>query len=96
MWADPSYRMGTGHLLWVVDPVGLHGDDAAVGRAAGFQQRLRGATPAQGVRAVLSPGDVEQRNAAAHAERVPVPGSVLDDLAALAGSLGLPDPRASA
>ena len=93
MWVDPSYRMGTGHLLWVVDPVGLHGDAAAIGRAAGFQRRLRETTPAQGVREVFSPGDVEQRNAAAHAERVPVPASVLDDLAALADGLGLPDPR---
>lgn len=96
MWVDPSYRMGTGHLLWVVDPVGLHGDAAAIGRAAGFQRRLRETTPAQGVREVFSPGDVEQRNAAAHTERVPVPASVLDDLAALADGLGLPDPRASA
>jgi L-2-hydroxycarboxylate dehydrogenase (NAD+) len=93
MWVDPSVRMGTGHLLWVVDPVGLHGDDAALGRAAGFQRRLREATPAQGVSEVLSPGDVEQRNAEARAEQVPVPGSVLDDLAALTRSLGLPDPR---
>ena len=69
MWVDPSYRMGTGHLLWVVDPVGLHGDDTAIGRAAGFQRRLREATPAQGVREVLSPGDVEQRNAAATRSR---------------------------
>jgi L-2-hydroxycarboxylate dehydrogenase (NAD+) len=92
MWVDPSVRMGTGHLLWVVDPVGLHGDDAAVGRAAGFQRRLRGATPATGVREVLSPGDVEQRNAADHAEVVAVPASVLDDLVALAKELGLPDP----
>ena len=96
MWVDPSVRMGTGHLLWVVDPVGLHGDDTAIGRAAGFQQRLRGITPAQGFREVLSPGDVEQRTAAEHAERVPLPGSVLDDLAALALELGLPDPRGSA
>jgi L-2-hydroxycarboxylate dehydrogenase (NAD+) len=93
MWADPSVRMGTGHLLWVVDPVGLHGDDAAIGRAAGFQRRLREAAPAQGVSEVLSPGDVEQRNAEARVEQVPVPGSVLDDLAALTRSLGLPDPR---
>jgi L-2-hydroxycarboxylate dehydrogenase (NAD+) len=93
MWVDPSVPMGTGHLLWVVDPVGLHGDDTAIGRAARFQRRLREATPAQGVREVLSPGDVEQRHAAAHVEYVPVPGSVLDDLAALTDSLGLPDPR---
>jgi LDH2 family malate/lactate/ureidoglycolate dehydrogenase len=93
MWVDPSYRMGTGHLLWVVDPVGLHGDDTAIDRAAGFRRRLREATPAQGASEVLSPGDVEQRNATAHAEHVPVPASVLDDLAALADGLGLPDPR---
>ncbi len=93
MWADPSVRMGTGHLLWVVDPLGLHGDDTAIGRAAGFQRRLRETTPARGVREVLSPGDVEQRTAAAHAERVSVPGSVLADLAALTDDLGLPDPR---
>jgi L-2-hydroxycarboxylate dehydrogenase (NAD+) len=93
MWADPSVRMGTGHLLWVVDPVGLHGDGTALARAAGFQRRLRETTPAPGVPAVLSPGDVEQRTAAAHAERVPIPAPVLDDLGALAGSLGLPDPR---
>ena len=60
MWVDPSVRMGTGHLLWVVDPVGLHGDDAAIGRAAGFQRRLREAAPAQGVSEVLSPGDVDE------------------------------------
>jgi LDH2 family malate/lactate/ureidoglycolate dehydrogenase len=95
MWVDPSVRMGTGHLLWVVDPVGLHGDDTAVGRAAGFQRRLRETSPAAGVREVLSPGDVEQRNAADHAEVVPMPASVLDDLAALAGELGLPDPTVS-
>jgi L-2-hydroxycarboxylate dehydrogenase (NAD+) len=93
MWVDPSVRMGTGHLLWVVDPVGLHGDDTAIGRAAGFRRRLRGTTPAEGAREVLSPGDAEQRTAAAHAERVPLPASVLDDLAALADGLGLPDPR---
>jgi LDH2 family malate/lactate/ureidoglycolate dehydrogenase len=78
--------MGTGHLLWAVDPVGLHGDDTAIGRAAGFQRRLRKTTPAQGVREVLSPGDVERRNAMDHAERVPMPASVLDDLATLADS----------
>jgi len=93
MWADPSVPMGTGHLLWVVDPVGLHGDATAVVRAAGFQQRLRATIPAPGVTDVLSPGDVEHRLAAAQAERIPVPGPVIDDLAALAGSLGLPDPR---
>ena len=93
MWVDPSVRMGTGHLLWVVDPVGLHGDATAIGRAAGFQRRLRATTPAQRVAEVLSPGDVEQRNAAAHAEQVPVPSAVLDDLAALTHSGGLADPR---
>jgi L-2-hydroxycarboxylate dehydrogenase (NAD+) len=93
MWVDPSVRMGTGHLLWVVDPVGLHGDATAVTRAAGFQRRLRATTPAQGVDEVLSPGDVEHRNATAHAEQVAVPAAVLDDLAALAEGLGLPDPR---
>jgi L-2-hydroxycarboxylate dehydrogenase (NAD+) len=93
MWADPSVRMGTGHLLWVVDPVGLHGNATAVARAAGFQQRLRATTPAPEVTEVFSPGDVEHRLAAAHAERVPVPESVIDDLAVLAESLDLPDPR---
>jgi LDH2 family malate/lactate/ureidoglycolate dehydrogenase len=79
--------LSTGHLLWVVGPVGLHGDGAAAERAAEFQQRLRRTVPAQGTDAVLSPGDREHRHAAAHTEQVPLPTAVLDDLRALAEEL---------
>ncbi|GAA3726846.1 L-2-hydroxycarboxylate dehydrogenase (NAD+) [Spinactinospora alkalitolerans] len=95
MWADPSVPMGTGHLLWVVDPAGVHGNAAAVSRAAAFQQRLRDVTPARAVREVLSPGDVEHRNAARNADRVPLPASVLNDLAAMAEQMGTHDPRSA-
>jgi LDH2 family malate/lactate/ureidoglycolate dehydrogenase len=92
MWVDPATPMGTGHLLWVVDPVGMLGHATAVGRAAGFQRRVRATTPAPGVAEVLSPGDVERRHATAQAEHLAVPGPVLDELAELAGRLGLRDP----
>ncbi len=93
MWADPSVSMGTGHLLWVVDPVGLQGDDTPIRRAARFRERLRGSVPVPGTDEVISPGDLEHRRAEAHAHRVPLPASVLEDLADLAGELGADAPR---
>jgi hypothetical protein len=83
--------MDIGHLLWMADPVGLH--DAAIARTAGLQGRLRATTLVQRVAAVLRPRDVEHRDAATHAELVPVPASVLDTLAELTKCLDQPDRR---
>lgn len=94
MWTDPSMPMGTGHLLWVVDPVGLQGNDTAISQAAAFQHRLRHLAPTPGVSHVFSPGDVERRHAEAHIERVSLPEPVLDDLATVAKRFGVSDPRA--
>lgn len=87
---DPAVPIGTGHLLWVVDPVGVLGDDSALTRAAAFQQRLRAARPAEGVAEVLSPGDLEHRRGRAHTEHVELAPDVLSDLVALADELGVP------
>lgn len=95
MWADPAVPMDTGHLLWVVDPVGLQGNERPVQRAAKFQNRLRQTVPAAGSREVLSPGDVEHRNARAHTELMPLPASTLDALTALAEEFGTLDPLAA-
>ncbi|MEV8360360.1 Ldh family oxidoreductase [Microbacterium sp. NPDC076895] len=89
MWDDPSSPMGTGHLLWIVDPVGLQGDESPIHRAASFQDRLRNVTPAQESSKVLSPGDIEHQKARENTEQMPMPASTLEDIAKLAQELGL-------
>lgn len=92
MWADPSSPMATGHLLWVVDPAGLQGDDTPVRRAGGFQRFLRAVRPADGTAEVLSPGDFEYRTGQDNAEGIPLPAGTLEEISALAEELSVVPP----
>ena len=89
LWTDRSANTRTGHMLWVLDPVVLLGDDSGLKRAGELQTRIRSSAPAVGVQQVLAPGDPERARLNASAMQVDIPGHILGGLEKLEVDLGV-------
>jgi LDH2 family malate/lactate/ureidoglycolate dehydrogenase len=94
IWDDPTSRMNTGHLLIALDANAFGGADAAGGRVAHLQQRVRN-SGGQNAR-VFAPGDVEAAIAARSGSLVRVEDSTAAALEELARGLSLPFPASAA
>lgn len=88
IWADPSSRMNTGHLLIAIDAGAFTGAAATADRVAVLQKRVRESNPGRG--AVYSPGDVEAENARRNAHQVPLDESTVAALEELGAKLSVP------
>lgn len=87
IWADPSSRMNTGHLLVALDTAAFAGRVHTEQRTRDLQERIRSSSPADtGVRA---PGDVEHATAHASADRAGLAPSTVTALDELAREHGL-------
>lgn len=93
MWADPSSRMGTGHLVMALDPRAFGPEGEFEARMATLADRIVGSLPAAGFDEIHMPGDVEQeRWERSRREGVVLPAEIAAELAAFAGRLGLDMP----
>lgn len=94
IWADPASRMGTGHLVIAIEPQAVAGPDAFDLIATDLADRIDGARPAPGHGGVRLPGDVErERSRQSHLRGVPLAGSTVKDVQALAARFGAAEPR---
>ena len=82
-----------GVFVVAIDPAAFGDADEYRRRVAGVLDRLEEVPPAGGVEGVLVPGDPERRHRQRRErEGIPVPAATWNDLAALAGRLGVPPP----
>ncbi|GAA4282763.1 Ldh family oxidoreductase [Brevibacterium daeguense] len=89
LWTDRSANTRTGHLLWVLDPVKLLGDDSGIARAGELQDRIRSSAPAAGFERVQAPGDPERAHLRAGTVEVDIPSHILAGLDKLEADLGV-------
>jgi LDH2 family malate/lactate/ureidoglycolate dehydrogenase len=94
IWADPSSRMGTGHLVIALDPEVIAGPGVFEDLATDLAHRIDGARPATGHVGVHLPGDVERdRSRRSHLDGVALAPSTVTDARMLAERFDLAWPR---
>ncbi|MEQ9815367.1 MAG: Ldh family oxidoreductase [Azospirillaceae bacterium] len=88
---DPDRGDDIGHFFLAIDPTIFRGTEAFLADVEEVEEALRGTPPVDPARPVLLPGDIEERiSAERRAGGIPLAPSLIEQLRALTGELGVP------